>query len=346
MEIVAGDIGGTKSWLAWLTPMSVAKPQLRFERCYASADFFSADNLLRRFMADAGMTSPPDTLLLALPGALDGQRTKLTNLDWTLDAVALQATLGIGQVHFINDFQAAAAGVVTLTDADMVALNSIQPESTGVRVITGAGTGLGLAFMLADGRGACQSFATEGGHVDFAPANAMQVRLLAQLSEKYGHVSWERVASGSAMHDLYRFCCIEHAQPLPEGLVDGAELGVRAASGDVAAEAALGLFVELYAAWVGNLALLYRPLGGLYIAGGVAAHLIDRITAPDFMAVAANKGRMRGVVERTPVFLITCQRLGLQGAIVNALAQSDYAPSHQAKSNLFNFNPVENRSGT
>lgn len=329
MDIVAGDIGGTKSWLVWLTPMPTGEARLRFERRYASADFSSADNLLRQFFIEAGMTSPPDTLLLALPGALDGQRTKLTNLDWTLDAAALQATLGIGKVHFINDFQAAAAGVATLTDADVVALNSIQPESTGVRVITGAGTGLGLAFMLADGRGAYQSFATEGGHVDFAPANAMQVRLLAQLSKKYGHVSWERVVSGSAMHDLYGFCCIEYVQPLPEGAAGGAELEVLAASGDVAAEAALDLFVDMYAAWVGNLALLYQPLGGLYIAGGVAAHLTDRIIAPDFMAVATNKGRMRGVVERTPVFLITCQRLGLQGAIANALAQSDYAPSHR-----------------
>ena len=76
MNIVAGDIGGTKSWLVWLTPMPTGEARLRFERRYASADFSSADNLLRQFFIDAGMTSPPDTLLLALPGALDGQRTK------------------------------------------------------------------------------------------------------------------------------------------------------------------------------------------------------------------------------------------------------------------------------
>lgn len=319
MEIIAGDIGGTKSWLAWLTSMSEEEPQLRFERCYASADFASADNLLRRFVADAGMTDPADVLLLALPGALAGQRAKLTNLDWTLDAAALQVALGIGRVHFINDFQAAAAGVATLTDADVVALNAIQPKSDGVRAITGAGTGLGLAFMLADERGACQSFATEGGHIDFAPANAMQMRLLAHLSEKYGHVSWERVVSGSAMHDLYCFCRVELGQCLPDAFpqqsVDGVRLGALAASGDQAAVLALDLFVEMYAAWVGNVALLYQPFGGLYIAGGVAAHMTDRITAPHFMAVAASKGRMRGVVEDTPIFLITQARLGLAGAI-------------------------------
>ena len=326
MEWIAGDIGGTKSWLVWLGQTPAGGHQVHFEQIYASADFDSADSLIRRFIADTGVSSPPDALLLALPGALDGQRVRLTNLDWVLDAAAMTLSLGVREVRFINDFQAAAAGVATLTDADVVALNPQAAVSGGVRAITGAGTGLGLAFMLADADGRYQSFSTEGGHVDFAPANALQVRLLERLRADYGHVSWERVVSGSALNDLYRFCCVEQGGTPPDETIDGAALAVRAESGDGVAAATLDLFIDLYGAWVGNVALMYQPFGGLYIAGGVAAHMLARMQSPRFMAAATDKGRMRGVIGRTPIFLITCKRLGVQGAMVQTQLDSFAVP--------------------
>jgi len=323
MELIAGDIGGTKSWLAWSTGKAEGQLQLRFEKVYASADFASAEALLQRFIADA-QAAPlkPDLLVLALPGPLHAQRVVLTNLAWTVDTASLQAALGIAAVHFVNDFQAAAAGVATLTADDLVALNPQPADPGGVRAITGAGTGLGLAFMMADSHGRYQTFATEGGHVDFAPAGPFQARLLERLRGEYDHVSWERVVSGSAMNDLYRFCCAEHERPLPDDTVDGAALVARAGTGDVAAESALDLFVDLYGAWVGNVALLYRPQGGLYIAGGVSVHLQTRMQSPRFMAAAVAKGRMRSVVEQTPIFLVTSSRLGVAGALALGQAMS------------------------
>ena len=315
MTFIAGDIGGTKSWLAWRS-IAPNGQQLSYEQVYASADFTSAESLLKRFLADAQAVSPPASIVLALPGPVHEQHVTLTNLEWTLDAAALQKSLGVEHVRFINDFQAAAAGVETLTHADVVALNPRAAAVGGVRAITGAGTGLGLAFMLADAGGRYRSFATEGGHVDFAPANALQVRLLERLRAEYGHVSWERVVSGSALNDLYRFCCAELGAALPDEAVDGAALAVRAEAGEAAAVAALDLFIDVYGAWVGNVALMYQPFGGLYIAGGVATHMLARMQSPRFMAAATDKGRMRGVVERTPIFLITCKRLGVQGAMV------------------------------
>jgi len=320
MELIAGDIGGTKSWLAWVAGDAGGAPRLRFEKVYASADFASADALLRQFVAEAQSTVPPNTLLLALPGPLQAQHVKLTNLDWTLDAADLAASLGIADVRFINDFQAAAAGVATLAASDVIALNPRPADPGGVRAIIGAGTGMGLAFMVADSSGRYRSFASEGGHTDFAPGNALQVRLLERLRAEYGHVSWERVVSGSAMNDLYRFCCTEQGLALPGEPVGGAELVARAGAGDRAAVAALELFVDLYGAWAGNVALLYQPRGGLYIAGGVSRHLQTHLQAPRFMAAAGDKGRMRGVVERMPVFLIVQPRLGVQGAIATAFA--------------------------
>jgi glucokinase len=318
MELIAGDIGGTKSWLAWVTGEAEGMKQLRFEKLYSSAAFKTAEALIRQFIADAQLPVSPDTLLLALPGPVGAQHITLTNLDWALNAADMQAALGMASVRFINDFQAAAAGVATLTAADVVALNPQQADAGGVRAITGAGTGLGLAFMVAEPSGRYCSYATEGGHIDFAPANATQARLLEQLRTPHGHVSWERVVSGLAMNDLYRFCCGEQGIVPPDEAVDGAALAARAEAGEPAASAALDLFIDLYGAWVGNVALLYQPRGGLYIAGGVAVHLQSRMQSPGFMAAAKDKGRMRSVVERTPIFLVTCNRLGLQGAIASA----------------------------
>jgi glucokinase len=320
MEWIAGDIGGTTSRLAWVTGESEDVRQRRFEREYPSAAFATADDLVRQFIADAHLPVSPDGLLLALPGPMQAQHVALTNLDWVLDAADMGASLGIPKVRFINDFQAAAAGVATLGAADVVALNPQPSEPGGVRAITGAGTGLGLAFMLADDDGRYRHYPSEGGHADFAPADDRQARLLEQLRAAHGHVSWERVVSGLAMDALYRFCSAEQNATPPDAPVDGAGLVTRAEAGDPAALAALDLFIDLYGAWVGNVALMLQPRGGLYVAGGIAIHLQARMQSPRFMAAATDKGRMRSVVERTPIFLITHSRLGVLGAIATAFA--------------------------
>ena len=336
MEIIAGDIGGTKSGLAWASGTDHASCEVLYERVYASADFADATALLQQFMRDAHSQAKPTSLTpacltLALPGAVYTQRAKLTNLDWTLDAADLQAQLKIDTVQFINDFQAAASGVATLTAGDTVSLNAAPAVAHGVRAITGAGTGLGLAWMVADAQGRYRTFATEGGHSDFAPANAQQTRLLAFVRESLiqqnlpEHVSWERLVSGLGLDAIYRFCVHEVGGTMCGGVMDGAKLDALAASGDHIATATLDLFTHLYGAWVGNVALLYRPEGGLYIAGGVSVHLRARMQSPRFIAACTDKGRMRGVVERTPISLIINKRLGVQGAIAYAF---DTATAH------------------
>ncbi len=325
MELIAGDIGGTHSRLAWVTGDGATRPARRFERDYPSAAFATADDLIRQFIGDAGAPASPDSLLLAVPGPVASQHVALTNLDWRLDAADMRASLGIARVRFINDFQAAATGVTMLGPDDVITLNAQPVETDGVRVVTGAGTGLGLAYLLPGEAGGLRPYASEGGHADFAPADARQARLLERLRARHGHVSWERVAAGLAMRDLYAFCCDELGVPLPDaGPADGAAVSARAAAGDAAANAALDLFVDLFAAWAGNVALLFQPRGGLFLVGGVAAHLETRLRAPRFMAVAADKGRMRGVVERTPVFLVTNPRLGVEGAIATGWAAHQF----------------------
>ena len=329
MEIIAGDIGATKSALAWVVGTDHAYTVL-YERVYASAQFADAALLLRRFMDDARAhagpaLTQPTRLTLALPGAVFGSLVTLTNLNWTVDAADLQSKLKIDTVQFINDFQAAADGVTSLTQHDLVRLNAAPPVAHGVRAITGAGSGLGLAWMMADAQGRYQTFATEGGHIDFAPANARQACLLAFTREFLiqqnftDHVSWERLVSGLGLDIIYRFCVQEAGGVAPVGTIDGAQIAAKAADGEGMARAALDLFIDLYGAWVGNVALLYRPEEGLFIAGGVSIHLQTQVTSGRFLAACTDKGRMRNVVERTPISLIINRRLGVLGAIAHAL---------------------------
>lgn len=314
-NLVAGDIGGTKSLLAWVTHSPHKSHKILFEQRYDSAAYPDASALLTQFFADAGRKAPPDELCLALPGPVDTGRVRLTNLSWCVDAGELSQALGIPEVRFMNDFQAAAAGVETLQKSDVYTLNAGVPKLGGIRVITGAGTGLGVAWMHADTTGAYVVNGSEGGHVDFSPANIEQCQLLEWLTQRYsGHVSWERLLSGDGVAAIYAYCAERASVPVAANF-DAAQVHALAVSNDALAQASIQLFADVYAAWVGNLALLYQARGGVFLAGGVSIHLQNWIKSPRFIEIATAKGRMSSLVQNTPIFLVTNPRLGLLGAM-------------------------------
>jgi len=318
---IAGDIGGTKSWLG-LFPPSQNTNQLEsvFEHIYPSADFDDAYQLIERFIADCKQQLNNDTfdihtLCLALPGIVNDDQAQLTNLDWHLDAKTFKQQHSLKNVVFLNDFQAAAEGVATLTEHDYRIINQAPAKTGGIRSITGAGTGLGLAWMqLINGN--YQAFATEGGHTDFAPADAEQEALLAFLRQQYQQVSWEHLLSGDGICRIYQFYCQQHDHK--DTTKTAAEINQAAQANDALAQQTLQLFSRIYASWIGNVALLYQPLGGIYIAGGVSSHLVDYLLQDDFLIHCFNKGKMTHLVKNTPIYLITNTRLGLQGAALVA----------------------------
>lgn len=339
MNIIAGDIGGTKSWLAWASVQAdSAGPMthtVRAEQVYASADFASAEALLQRFRAEFQVPQPA-MACLALPGPVHpGKPVQLTNLDWVMEEAALQTFLQADQLVLINDFQAAALGVQTLSAHDYCVLNTAsgQPDPHALRVITGPGTGLGLAFMVPDRAGHYRTLATEAGHTDFAPANPQQERLLAFMRQQFSHVSWERVLSGPGVNPVYRFCLQDSTGEIPAHLAgrNGAQVNRAAAEGDAVARTAMQLFADIYANWVGNVALWYQPRGGLYLAGGISARIQPWLQSSRFLETSRDKGRMAGLVNQMPLFLVTNTRLGLQGAMaaaVNHLTDTNKGINH------------------
>ncbi|MGI6408547.1 MAG: glucokinase [Thiopseudomonas sp.] len=307
--LLAADIGGT--WARLLATDSQGRRRLASDT-YASADFASLADVINTFRQQHGLPAFA-AACLGLPGPVVQERSAtLTNLPWAVEADKLEAECGIGQVVLINDFQAAAYGINCLTPGQLLTLHPGQPAPGGHRLVAGAGTGLGVApVLLCNGR--YVPVASEGGHMDFAPADDMQQDLLRWLWQQWEHVSCERILSGPGLELLYGFFSgLPH--PGQAAGVSAAQVSAMAAAGEPVACRTLSTFVSIYGSYLGNVALLWPAPGGIYIAGGVAAHISDWMQRPEFLQALQNKGRMRAIINRMPVYLVIATELGLTGA--------------------------------
>lgn len=305
MISLAADIGGTYSRLAWFG--SGGDP-LGEGQVFENARFDSLEAVIAEAMAARGRTGETiDHMVLAVPGPVDCDPVTLTNIPWQLQRDGLRARFGVTALMIVNDFQAAALGAIEEPHARLRVLNPATPGD-GPVVVAGAGTGLGMAWLPSRGHPGLPR-ATEGGHLDFAPVDAEQLALYRVLAERHGHVSYERIVSGEGLLNSYRFIAGPGA-----GADTPAQIAARAARGEREAQRAVRLFVAVFAAYAGNLALAFNPTGGIYLCGGLSAHLADWFEPGAFMAAFAAKGRMAGVVQRIPVFLVTRHDTGLTGA--------------------------------
>jgi glucokinase len=332
MIIVAADVGGTKTW--FMCAGTASPQEILFQKRYLCGDFDRFEPMLKTFLDDSGMQAEQIAeLTLALPGPVSADSAQLTNLSWQIDKQRLVDEFGVGHVEFINDFQASALGTCQLQSEDYIVLNAgisslDSLKKNPLRVAVGAGTGLGLSWLQNADTDDCTAFGTEGGHIDFAPADATQIRLLQFLQESHAHVSYERILSGEGLVSLYAFCAAniddEHspvgAVSPPEDIT--AEWVSRNAENDAAAKSALQLFVRIYGAYIGNIALLFKPQGGIYITGGIAGKIIDHMRTAEFIEAYLGKGRMRELVEQIAVCLVTNDRVGVLGAMSEADKQS------------------------
>jgi glucokinase len=255
-------------------------------------------------------------------GPVADARIQMTNLPWCLDAGAIAAEFGIGRVLLVNDFEAAACGIEALTPGDSAMLQRGEPLPHAARVIIGAGSGLGVAYALPQGKH-YRVIAGEGGHAGFAPADDEQMRLWQTLHAQYGRVSAEHVVSGPGLVRIYKFlrATLPQAPALNESVrAEGAPAISRYAleQGDPLACRALDLFIACYGAAAGDHALAVTARGGVYIAGGIAPKIFSRLAAGGFMAAFNANSADAQMNLRIPVQVVTTERLGLLGAALIA----------------------------
>jgi glucokinase len=303
MRIVAGDIGGTKTLLQLVDDGTVAQ-EIRYE----SGAWPTFDALLSDFLARD--PRPIDAACFAVAGPVIGDRAEITNLTWTMIAPDLATRFAIRSVALINDFYAVALGVPLLGAADLLSLNAGTRVPHAPIAILGAGTGLGEAALIHDGT-KWNVVPSEGGHADFGPQDEEQARLYAQLHAKYGHVSWERLLSGMGLVNIHNFLTgID--RPYDETIpIDIAKL---AESHDETAIRTFEIFVDIYGAEAGNMALRLLARGGVFLAGGVAAKNTRRFTDGRFARAFTRKGRFESLLRAIPVDVIVNPAVGLMGA--------------------------------
>jgi len=316
--ILAADIGGTKT----LFQLSSEQGEILFEKEYVSQQFASFDLVLAGFLSQDQVTSHRiHSACFAVAGPVSGRDANVTNLPWTLNADALASQFELEHVHLCNDFEAVAYGIACLGDEDIFTLQEGEEDTQAPRAIIGAGTGLGQALLLPDGDN-WKVVATEGGHTDFAPTDRQQTLLLEHLIERFGHVSYERVVSGVGLVTIYEFLrayqqCDENPT-LRQAMMNndaGAAISQFALEHeDPLATEALDMFIQIYGAQAGNLALTVSPKGGVYLAGGIAAKNIERFKNGLFIQAFNAKGRMQPLMERIPVRIVLQPKVGLLGA--------------------------------
>lgn len=322
--ILAGDVGGTNARLG-IFEREGERLRMLASGTYPSKEHASLDEIVGKFTAEQGR--PVERACLAVAGPVHRGRVATTNLAWLVDAGRIAAQLGLPAVELINDLEAIGYGIAELGEQDVAVLNEGATGSAGNLGIIAAGTGLGQAGCYWDGR-AHRPFACEGGHADFAARNELEVELLRYLFSQFERVSYERVLSGSGLFAIYQFLHHtgrgEEAAALTEVLYQQAHPApiVRAAldGRSERCSQALDLFVSLYGAEAGNLALKVMARGGLYVGGGIAPRIIDRLRQPMFLEAFLTKGRMRALLEGMPVRVILNDKVGLLGAARHAMA--------------------------
>jgi glucokinase len=327
--ILAGDIGGTHTRIA-LFQQNQQRLEKILDRVYPSRDYPSLDEIVSLFVSNENVRV--SAACFGIAGPVMHGRVSTPNLAWVVDTLQLAKLLQVKTVWLINDLQAHASGIDDLGKADFIDLNTAA-AGEGNAALIAAGTGLGEAGLYWDGA-ARHAFACEGGHCDFAPRNELEMELLRYLVSKYSRVSYERVLSGPGLQNIYDFLRDSGTQEEPPWLRE--ELG-RAPdptmvishvgmNGKAAiCEQALDIFVSVYGAEAGNLALKLLATGGVYLSGGIAARILPRLQRPSFLQAFVSKGRMQPLMEKIPVKVINNDQVGVIGAARYAFRQMNTA---------------------
>jgi glucokinase len=315
--ILAGDIGGTNARLAYFQPV---KGQLHLisERTFPSREYNEFGEIVCEFLENA---SPrPEIACFGIAGPVHNGRVEVSNLPWVIEQSQLAKQIQLPATLLINDLEANAWSIGALSAQDLITLNRVVP-SNGNQAVIAPGTGLGEAGLFWNGT-RHEVFACEGGHADFAPQGDLQIELLRFLAGKFGHVSYERVLSGPGLVNVYEFLREKDSTREPEGFAahlsrtDAAAVISRAAmdgSNPLAAQA-LELWVSVYGAEAGNLALKTMAVGGVFLGGGISPKILPKLTGSAFMNAFLDKGRLRPLLEGVTVQVITNDKAGLLGA--------------------------------
>jgi glucokinase len=315
--ILAGDIGGTKTNLG-LFNLVDGRLEAKRQQSFPSRESPNLESIVAEFVEQTD-----DRIIAACFGiagpVIDG-RVSTPNLAWVVDSDLLARQLELRSVTLLNDLEATGHGIAELGPAELLILNEGTP-SEGNRALIAAGTGLGVASLYWD-RKHYDVSASEGGHVDFAPRNEIEIELLRFMLKQHARVSVERVLSGPGFFNIYNFLRStgrgEETPEFAERLEtdDPSRVVAKAAleGESPMAVQAMEIFTSIYGAVAGNVALTTLAIGGVYVGGGIAPKIKEKLEDGTFMRAFVDKGRLTGLMKTIPVRVILNERTALLGA--------------------------------
>ena len=318
--LLAGDIGGTKTDLAVYTGETGPFAPLAETEVH-SADYGSLEAIGKEFLTK--VKEPVDRACFAVAGPVIDGRAKTTNLPWVIDESTVAKELNLEQVHLMNDLEAIAFAIPRLRTNDLQTLNAGVPVPGGAIGVIAPGTGLGESFLTWDGSRYI-AHSSEGGHASYAPTDETQIGLLAYMLKRFDHVSYEKVCSGIGIPHIYEYLrSLGGAPETPEVAQAIAaardpspaiiKFGLDPAHSSALCAATLDILVSILGDEAGNLALKVLATGGVYLAGGIATHVLPALKGPRFMQSFARKGRFAELMARMPIHVIVT-RAALAGA--------------------------------
>jgi glucokinase len=323
MIVLAGDIGGTHARLA-IVEIDRARWLVRHHATFSSPDYPGLAPIVRQYMQSQDVQ--PDRAGFGVPCPVRDGPCNLANLDWQVDPAALASEIGIAHTTVVNDFEAIGHAVPMLGSDDLAVIQDRPARRFEPIAIIGAGTGLGQAFLVWNGSH-YDVLPSEGGHADFAPRNTIETEMFLYWKGTLGRISWERFLSGPGLVRIYQFLVATHRADQSETVEREMMLRDPAAvisdhamaNSDSACVQALDMFASIYGAQAANLALALRSTGGLFLAGGIAPRIVDKLRDGTFITAFHDKGRLSHITRHMPVHIIMQSDVGIIGAAAATL---------------------------
>jgi glucokinase len=316
--ILIGDIGGTNARFALLADADAAP--IDFPNLH-TADYATIDDAIRASVA-AYAPARPRSILLAVAGPVNGDEIPLTNCPWVVRPRGMLATTGVSDVVVLNDFEAQALAVVALGIEHMEKIGGGEPLADAGRVVLGPGTGLGVAGLVrATGRWI--PVPGEGGHMDIGPRTPRDFEIFPHLERIEGRVSGEQILCGRGLVNAYH--AVAAASGVPARFSTPAEVtGAALARQDRIAGEALSFFVTCLGRTAGDLALVFKSQGGVFLTGGIAQKILPALKEPNFRAAFEDKAPHSRMMRGIPVYVITAPLAALAGLAAFARRPADF----------------------
>lgn len=308
---IVADVGGTFARFSRVNLDDLVMDKIEIYPC---AEFASLESVLIAYQTKHSLKKIKRVAIAIACPVID-DLICMTNCPWSFSIRNLKEKLGLAELKVINDFSAIAMSLPVLTSSDLIQIGEGHSEKTKVRVVLGAGTGLGVGYLVPNQNGHV-AYADAGGHAGWGATTEQEWFIYSYLNKVYGHVSHERILSGQGLENLYKaIAAYHHQEAIPLKAAEIIALAL-AQQNTIAMETVAQFFTSL-GVYAGNLALTLGAFGGVYIAGGIVPRLLPLMQQSKFRSCFEDKGRFRDFNAQIPTYVIIAEQPGILGAAVS-----------------------------